>query len=96
MATTQTTRFHGGRRIYGICNVAYYSTRPSGTETWCATRDERDTLIASMRDDARRHGLGCTACEAGIYPITERLADLRREYDGYHVRATESLESEAQ
>lgn len=82
---------NGNKKIYGICNVAWMATRVEGTETWYATRKARDAALADLRKHAIVMGLSRTAARAGIYPIAETLAVLRREHDGLHVRCDDSL-----
>lgn len=85
---------HGNTKIYGICNGVFYATRPEGTETWYANREERNAALAALRDRAIERGLSKGAAQNGIYAIVERLAVLRREYDGHHVQCgDDSLEA---
>lgn len=88
---------HGNKKVYGYTNVSFHASRPEGTEVWFATRAERDAALSAKRSAAQWHGLSPRAALGGIYPVTERLADLRREYDGHHVRIGNSdLECEVQ
>lgn len=82
---------NGNSKVFGICNNAFFATRPEGTETWYATREARDAALAEVREHAIGRGLSRSAAQAGIYPIVETLAVLRREHDGHHVRCDDSL-----
>lgn len=77
---------NGNTRIHGICNVACHATRPEGTDTYYATKADRDAALKVARADAVNAGLSRSASVAGIYPIKARLSDVRREFDGRNVK----------
>lgn len=85
---------HGNSKVFGICNATFFPTRPEGTETWYATREARDLALDSLRERAIAAGMSEGAARAGICPITETLAVLRREHDGHHVRCDDGLLAE--
>lgn len=78
---------HGNTRLYGICNVAFYATRPEGTETYYRTQADRDAALDRLRSRAISVGLAPSAARSGIYPVESRVAAVRRRLDYYHVRA---------
>ncbi len=84
---------HGNRVLYGICNVTFFSSRPEGTETYYASRRERDEALDSLRARAVAGGLALSAARIGIYPITARAATVRRERCAapLHVRVSQDL-----
>lgn len=83
---------HGNTALFGICNVAFFSTRPEGSRTYYGTRAERDAALVSLRERAIDRGLSVTAAECGIYPVRTRAAVVRRIADGHHVRLSDDLE----
>ena len=55
--------------IYGICNAAYHNTRYDGDVTFYRSRDERDSALDELRDEASSHGLSQSGCSGGIFAV---------------------------
>jgi hypothetical protein len=84
---------NGNKVLYGICNAAFYPSRPEGTETWYADRAHRNAALDALRTRAVGAGLAASAARAGIYAITARAATVRREHGAapLHVRVVDDL-----
>jgi len=78
------------RLVFGFCNVAFFATRPEGTETWFSTQSERNRALTAVRERATGAGLSESAARAGIYPITSTLAAVRGRI-GPAVRVSDDL-----
>ena len=84
---------NGNTHLYGICNVAFFGTRPEGSETYYADRADRDAALDALLTRAIDAGLSATAARAGIYPVRSTLAGVRRARAAAprHVRVVDAL-----
>jgi hypothetical protein len=84
---------NGNAKLHGICNAAFFPTRPEGAETWYADRADRDAALDALRNRAVAAGLSPSAARAGIYPIAARASVVRREHAAapLHVRVVDDL-----